>query len=445
MRFTGRLLLAHFVLLMLTILGAWAVVGGGVLHSLIGNLIEERADIALYIAEQVESADDPIAEAVALASALQVEVRLTSEEPPPGKRRGKRSAQTLERDGRTLRIIKSRRSPILVPVMVQGVEKWLVVRFPVDLEAPPRRAGGGLIILAGIALLGAIIAARWTLRPLRTASDAMHQIAAGDLGHRLPEGGDVTGQMGETFNRMAARVEGLVADQRNLMAAVSHELRTPLARMRLQLELLGDTGADPSRIRDIEAEVGEVDGLVEELLESARLDQGVLALHLESVDLLDLAAEALGSVDLGERPICLSIPVGSHLTADRKRLLRCLTNLLSNAVRYTAAEVEVTLSAIPEDHGVRLVVSDRGEGVSAEALPRLFDPFFRAEASRSRVTGGLGLGLMLVRQIIEAHGGRIAAENQAGGGLSVGMWLPMEPIPSATQAAPGQESSVSRS
>lgn len=427
MRFTGRLLLAHFVLLMLTILGAWAVVGGGVLHGLIGNLMEERADIALYIAEQVESADDPVAEAVALAGALQVEIRLTSEAPPPKTRHGKRPARTLERDGRKLRMIKSPRSPILVPVTVQGVEKWLIVRFPVDLEAPPRRAGGGMVILAGIALLGAFIAARWTLRPLKTASDAMHQIAAGDLGHRLPEGGDVTGQMGETFNRMAARVEGLVEDQRNLMAAVSHELRTPLARMRLQLELLSDTGADPSRIRDIEAEISEVDGLVEELLESARLDQGVLALRLEDVDLLDLAAEALGSIDLGDRPIDLSIPDGSHITADRRRLLRCLINLLSNAARYTSEEAEVSLSAAPDGDGVRLVVADRGEGVSEEALPRLFDPFFRAEASRSRVTGGLGLGLMLVQQIIEAHGGRIQAENRAGGGLSVTMWLPLSP------------------
>ena len=424
MRFHGRLLLAHFVLLLLTIAGAWAVVGGGVLSSLIGNLMEERTDIAVHIAEQVESAPIPRQAVVELASSLQVEIRLAGE-PPPAPRHGRsRSARSIERSGRRIIVVKGPRSPIVVPVEVRGEEMWLVVRFPVDLDAPQRRAGEGLIILAGIALIGTFIAARWTLSPLRTASDAMHQIAAGDLSHRLPEGADVTGQMGETFNRMAARVEGLVEDQRRLMAAVSHELRTPLARMRLQLELLSDTGADPSRVRDIEAEIGEVDGLVEELLESARLDQGVLALRLEPVDLHDLAAEALGSVDLGERPITLDIPQGLRLTSDRRRLLRCLTNLLSNAARYTPAEAEISLQATEDAGGVCLEVADRGEGVSEEALPRLFDPFFRAEASRSRVTGGLGLGLMLVRQIIEAHGGHIQAKNRSGGGLSVSMWLP---------------------
>lgn len=426
MRIHGRILLAHFVLLLLTVVGAWAVVGNGVLQSLIGNLNEERADIAVHIAEQVEASPAPRQTVVTLSSSLQVEIRLASE-PPPSSRRGRnRSARSIERSGRRIMVVKGPRSPIVVPVEVRGEEMWLIVRFPVDLDAPPRRAGGGLLVLAGIALLGAFIAARWTLRPLRTTSDAMHQIAAGDLSHRLPEGADVTGQMGETFNRMAARVEGLVADQRWLMAAVSHELRTPLARMRLQLELLSDTGADPGRIRDIEGEIGEVDGLVEELLESARLDQGVLALHLEAVDLHDLAAEALGSVDLGERPIHLRIPEGLLLTADRRRLLRCLINLLSNAARYTPAEAEISLQATPDAEGVRLEVADRGEGVSEAALPRLFDPFFRAEASRSRVTGGLGLGLMLVRQIIEAHGGSIQAKNRDGGGLSMAMWLPSD-------------------
>ena len=425
MRFRGRLLLAHLALLLLTIAGAWAVVGGGVLPSLIGNLMQERADIAVHIAEQIEASPAPRQAVVALSSSLQVEIRLT-DEPPPTPRQGRsRSARSIERSGRRILVIKGPRSPIVVPVEVRGEEMWLIVRFPVDLDAPQRRTGTGLLILAAIAILGAFIAARWTLRPLRTASDAMQQIASGDLGHRLPEGADVTGQMGETFNRMASRVEGLVEDQRRLMAAVSHELRTPLARMRLQLELLADTGADPGRIRDIEEEIGEVDGLVEELLESARLDQGVLALRPEPLELHELAAEALGSVELGERPIVLDIPQGLLLTADRRRLLRCLTNLLSNAARYTPAEAEIALRATEDAGGVRLEIADRGEGVSEDALPKLFEPFFRAEASRSRVTGGLGLGLMLVRQIIEAHGGHIQAKNREGGGLAVSMWLPM--------------------
>ena len=106
-------------------------------------------------------------------------------------------------------------------------------------------------------------------------------------------------------------------------------------------------------------------------------------------------------------------------------MLRVLTNLLSNAVRYTPADAEITVAAEIIDGMVSLRVSDRGPGVSSEALPRLFEPFFREESSRSRATGGLGLGLMLVRQFAEAHGGRVEAGLRSGGGLSVTVRLPV--------------------
>jgi signal transduction histidine kinase len=122
--------------------------------------------------------------------------------------------------------------------------------------------------------------------------------------------------------------------------------------------------------------------------------------------------------------VVFAVPDGLDAVVDRKRVLRVLTNLLSNAVRYTPAEAEVTLSAEVQDAWVLLRVADRGPGVAPADLGRLFEPFFRAEGSRSRATGGLGLGLMLVRQIAEAHGGTVKAEARVGGGLSMTVRLP---------------------
>jgi signal transduction histidine kinase len=150
----------------------------------------------------------------------------------------------------------------------------------------------------------------------------------------------------------------------------------------------------------------------------------VMALRRTPIDVLDLCVQALGAVDLGERTVSLDVPEGLEVEADERRLLRVLTNLLSNVARYTPAAVAVTLRAAREGDAVALTVADRGPGVPEADLARLFDPFFRAEGSRSRATGGLGLGLMLVRQIAEAHGGSVSAESREGGGLSVTVRVP---------------------
>ena len=155
------------------------------------------------------------------------------------------------------------------------------------------------------------------------------------------------------------------------------------------------------------------------------MDQGGLGLNRGPTDLADLAAEALGTVDLGDRNVSLLIPATLSANVDRRRMLRVLTNLLSNVVRYTPADTTVEITAAADGTGVALTVADRGPGVPDAALPRLFDPFYRTEQSRSRRTGGLGLGLMLVRQIVEAHGGSVQAENRAGGGLAVHLRLPL--------------------
>ena len=407
-----------------TLVLGWGITTGGVLRPFFGQLVQERVDVALHMARQVEASEDPRRTVNKLQKELGVDARLGRRPPRSMVHR----ARVVEREGREILVLRAPGSPIAVPLEDASRRGWLMITFPADLDAPGRKVGIGLLVLLGLAVVGALGTSRWMLRPLEVARDAMRRVADGDLSHRAPSGADAAGQMGETFNRMAEQVEGLVTGQRDLMAAVSHELRTPLTRMRLQLAMLRDEQgrADPARIAALEADIGAVDALVGELLESARLDQGVMALLLVPTDLGELCAEALGGVDLGDRPVVYAVPDGLVVVLDRRRILRVLTNLLSNAVRYTPPEAEVTLAAEIVDEKLRLRVADRGPGVAREDLPRLFDPFFRAEASRSRATGGLGLGLMLVRQIAEAHGGQVRAEARAGGGLSVTVELPID-------------------
>jgi len=421
----ARLLLSILALLVFTGLGAWGVTSGGVLKRLVGGVLEERVEVAAYIAREVRLADDREARAAELAEALGVQIEVSEDRPKPGSTWSRRIRAGHLRAW----VERGPSTPIHVPLGRRGDPEagFLTVRFPSDLDRPTRLVALGLAVLVLLAALGAWVMSRWVVRPLEYTTVAMGRVEAGELSHRLPEGADLTGQIGRAFNAMAGRVEGLVTGQRRLLAAVSHELRTPLTRMRLQLEMLRQEGAAEERLASLERQIGEVDSLIGELVESSRLSEGVLALRAEEVDVRALFEEALALVDLGERPVALAVPDGLSLSADRRRLLRVCTNLLSNIGRYTPATASVWLAARPDaDDTVRIEVSDDGPGVPDAVLPELFTPFFRVEASRSKATGGLGLGMMLVRQIVVAHGGAVGAEARPGGGLRVWLCLPAQ-------------------
>lgn len=440
MSLRARVLLALIGLILLTVLGAGLITGGGIMAPFVGELRQSREELANHVARELQRSSDPATRAEELSEDLGVRVVFTHQ--PPGRgmrreamRRGKRPARWERSSGPeggapvSSITFEDGTAATVVPVSTPQGRAWAVVGHPVDLDRPVRRIFLGLVLLGAVLLLASWAAGRWVLRPIEVASQAMQRVADGELDHRVPAEADVGGEIAPAFNRMARRVEELVQGQRKLMAAVSHELRTPLTRMRLQVELLGDSGADPERVRKLEQDIEAMDGLVEELLESSRLEQGVLALHRAEVDLLDLAAEALGAVDLGERTISLEVEEGLGVEADRTRLLRAVRNLLSNVARYTPPEAEVCVGARGlQAEEVVVWVADDGPGVAEEDLAQLFEPFFRAEASRSRATGGLGLGLMLVRQIAEAHGGRALAGRSEAGGLEVRLVLPRRGI-----------------
>jgi signal transduction histidine kinase len=240
------------------------------------------------------------------------------------------------------------------------------------------------------------------------------------------------GQLSRAFDEMAERLERLVRGERELLANVSHEVRTPLARMRVAVELAAE--GDLERARRYLGEIGsgltELDRLVEAVLATARLDAasgGGLPLRRERVDLAALVLEAAERfrAESPDRVLELSLEEGlPSLQGDPDLLRRLLANLLDNARKYSSAPSPVALLARASPKGTVIEVRDRGIGIDAADLPRLFTPFFRTDRSRARGTGGVGLGLALARRIAEAHGGSISAESVPGEGTTIRVVVP---------------------
>ncbi len=421
-----RLRLQVFVglvfVLLLTMCGAWALAAGVVFRPLMRELNSERVAVAVHLAEFAERRHAPGQRIQAMSEDLGLEVRMADDIPA-----GKRSqAKVYERHGRSVLVLPGKYAPVAVPLhLPMGEQKWLIVAFQADLQRPRTQVAFGLLVLTAAATILAFLMLRFVFRPLEVATTAMQRVASGDLAHRVPTRGAIS-EVASTFNTMAVRVQNLVQGQRDLMAAVSHELRTPLTRMRLMLELLPESSDPKARMDALKSDVDEVDALVGELLDSARLHQGMMALEYTEISPEALMQSALRQVDLGGRAVHVEGQETAAFFGDERRLARCLTNLLSNVVRYTPPTCDVFLRTEAARDQTWLSVEDSGAGVSEADRARLFDPFFRADSSRSKSTGGLGLGLMLVKQIAEAHGGTVEALEGTKGGLLVRVSIPSE-------------------
>jgi signal transduction histidine kinase len=288
------------------------------------------------------------------------------------------------------------------------------------------------LLAVGFSLYGAAPLAR-RVEQLRRGTT---QLAGGDLGAKVPvEGHDEISALAADFNRMAqdlaeasAREREAERARRDLIAAVSHDLRTPLASTRALIEAVADgVVEDPETqaryLASARSELEKLGRLVDDLFELSRIDAGALRLNLEEASLRDLISDTLsgfkhqaerkgvrlvGEVSDGVDPVLANPP----------RLQRVLYNLVSNALRHTPADGTIVLRAEPGEGVVQVEVSDTGEGIPPEDLPRVFERSFRGERSRTRAgTGdGAGLGLAIARGLIEAHGGEISVESRPGHG-----------------------------
>ncbi|AEA69619.1 MULTISPECIES: ATP-binding protein [Pseudomonas] len=232
--------------------------------------------------------------------------------------------------------------------------------------------------------------------------------------------------LAEHFNLMAARIEGLIANQRELTNAVSHELRTPIARLSFELDQLKQQ-PDPSQNRelidDMYADLGELEEMVSELLTYASLEQGATVIVREDIQARDWLYSVVGSVALeaeaaGVQLLIAECPVGV-VRIEPRFMARAVINLLRNAIRYADERVQVSLTRAGDHYEVR--VNDDGPGVPLDGREKIFEPFSRLDASRDRRTGGFGLGLALVRRVSQSHRGHVEVTDSPWGGASFRM------------------------
>jgi two-component system OmpR family sensor kinase len=341
------------------------------------------------------------------------------------------------------------------------------------LIAKPLSAGGAVVValpltevnatkrlllliggaVSGFVLLAVGVAAYWLtrreLRPLERMAEKSRAIAAGDLSQRLGPADPRTevGQLGDALNAMLAEIERafaerLVAEERlrRFVADASHELRTPVTSIRGYAELFrrgaGEHPGDLANVmRRIEQEGERMGELVEELLLLARLDQG-LPLEREPVDLAPVVEAAIDSARAAdpERPIEVDSRSALVVLGSESRLRQVVDNLLTNARVHTPAKTPIHVRLGVEDEQVVLEVADAGPGVPAEEADRIFERFYRTDRSRTRSQGGVGLGLAIVRSLVEAHGGTVGYRPRPGGGSVFRIVLPPAPAADSNDA-----------
>jgi signal transduction histidine kinase len=281
-----------------------------------------------------------------------------------------------------------------------------------------------LLMMVGVVLVTHIVLRR-LLSPLRTLGDGVARLSAGDLDVVLPTpAADEFGVLTEAFNRMVARVRGMLEARDQLLRDVSHELRSPLTRMKVALELL-----PPSENRArMAADVAEMEAMTTELLELERLRDG-RSMRMERRDLVPLLSEAARAFACRPPGVRFDAPAAAiPVDLDGDSFRGVLRNLLENAVAYSLPDSRpVRLSATSTGGGVVIGVTDDGPGIPEEDLPRLFEPFFRVDRSRSKKTGGYGLGLSICKRIVEAHGGELTVRNLSPRGAAFTVTLPARP------------------
>jgi signal transduction histidine kinase len=310
---------------------------------------------------------------------------------------------------------------------------WLTARLMFASQHDLLLATVLLLFAGGMAMaLGYFLSSALTDR-IRLLDRAAKAVAAGDLDVRIPvRGADEMAMLARTFNQMAEQLQAVARQQReleilrrDLIAWAGHDLQTPLASVQAVVEALADGMVDDAEtaqryLRTAQKDIRALSALIDDLFQMAQLDAGGLPLERAENSLSDLISDTLES--FSELAVRQGIDLQGSVDAqvdpvnmDAQRIGRVLNNLVSNALQHTLAGGRVLVRASRKPGWVLVEVTDTGEGIRPEDLPFIFDRFYRGEKSRSRSTGGAGLGLAIAKGIVEAHGGQIGVESGSRG------------------------------
>ena len=323
---------------------------------------------------------------------------------------------------------------------------WLMVRVPIlNGERGPRRVkttlmgridsltdnallfdirpwlwwGVGLLLFSALFWLPLV---RSLTRAISKLTRATEEIAEGNFDVQINEQrGDELGRLGHAINQLSSRLAGFVKGQKRFLGDIAHELCSPLARMEMGLGVVEQRSAPEmkERLVDVQDDLREMRELVNELLSFSKAGLRAPDAPLSAVNVHNLVEEAIERE--GEGKATAETDPEIQVMGDPRLLLRAVMNLIRNAVRYAGHAGPIQVSTQQDGKDVRITVSDSGPGVPPEALPRLFDAFYRPDEARSRETGGVGLGLAIVKSCVEACGGTVTARNRDEGGFAVEM------------------------
>ena len=293
----------------------------------------------------------------------------------------------------------------------------------------------GALIGSVIALLLGIFLSRTLTRPIRELTQATHAVSEGDLSQQvIVRSNDELGELAKAFNRMSTELSRSVNTRKQMTADIAHELRTPLSLILGHAEAVHDGVLPPTRenFEIIREEATRLEHLVNDLRTLSLADAGELSMNPQIIEPERLIQEvaSLYQYETQKKNISLDVDIAPALPTievDPGRMTQVLTNILDNATRHTPAGGRITLSAKQAGDQVELAIQDSGPGLKADELERIFERFYRADASRQRdddASGGSGLGLTIAKSIVQAHNGQLSAESEAGAGLKIKILLP---------------------
>jgi two-component system sensor histidine kinase CpxA len=320
------------------------------------------------------------------------------------------------------------RRPLPWPFGQRGTVVWrgdsVDSRYSLFVKAPARsRNWFWFIETEHLWILGVVVLLCYALAfhltsPVRALQRAVDRFGRGEFDARAPaDRRDELGQLAQTFNRMADRIETLLKAERRLLMDISHELRSPLARLSVAIELARNEQSS-APIDRIQKEADRLNALVNELIEVTRAEGDPEHRRMETIDLGDLlsavAQDCRIEADARGCRLTLKASPGILLQGDPELLRRAVENVIRNAIRYAPPDTDVEISLDASQGKTRIRVRDHGPGVPESSLPHLFEAFYRVDSDRNRLSGGVGLGLSIARRSVELHGGSIRRKRAAG-------------------------------